>query len=426
MRVLLDSIGCRLNQSEIERFAQQLCLTGHILVGSPQESDLIIINTCSVTAAAAADSRSRARRMWRLNPEARLILTGCWCTLEKEHAKRLPGVIKVIDNSRKEHLVPLLLDMPPRSLDQPQIKRNPLPGARQRTRAFIKAQDGCDNHCTYCVTRLARGPARSMPVQRILSDIQNAVSGGTKEAVLCGVQLSAYGKDLKDGSDLKALVKTILYHTDIARLRFSSLEPWGLPEGFFDLWQDHRLCRQLHLPLQSGSNATLQRMRRPIRSETFASIVQAARERIPDIAITTDIMVGFPGESEAEFHASLDFIEQMEFAHAHIFIYSPRPGTAAERIANPIPSPLCRQRSQIVRDAIQQSAQRFKRNAFGKAFVVLWETAKAQEKGTWQMRGLTDNYLRVNAILAKNLWNQLSSVRILGLRGKELQAELLS
>lgn len=425
MKVYLDSIGCRLNQSEIERFAQEFRKAGHILVANAEESDWIVINTCAVTAAAAADSRSHARQAYRQNTNAKIILTGCWSTLERTWAERLPGVAQVIDNNQKDHLVTRLLELPMETLDDSQLERSPIPGNRQRTRAFIKVQDGCDNHCTFCITRIARGPARSSPIERILNDIQSSVKGGVKEAVLTGVQLTAYGKDFNNGADLHTLTKMILHHTDLPRLRFSSLEPWGLPKGFFELWDDPRICRQLHLPLQSGSNATLKRMGRQIKADKYASLVKEARDTIPDVAITTDLILGFPGETDSEFRESLAFIERMNFAHAHVFPYSPRPGTPAEDLIDQIPLQLRRLRSQIVRELVKCSSLRFKRAAFGKEFIVLWEAGKAIGKNTWEMRGLTDNYLRVVAYTSKNLWNQLTPVRILAFGKEGLQAQVL-
>jgi threonylcarbamoyladenosine tRNA methylthiotransferase MtaB len=352
-------------------------------------------------------------------------LHGNWSTLEKTQAESLPGVYRVIDNRQKDQLVPVLFGLPNETIDRLHYERSPIPGNRQRTRAFIKAQDGCDNHCTFCITRIARGPARSIPIQRILDDIHAAVSGGAKEAVLTGVQLSAYGKDFNHGTDLYTLAKAILHHTDLPRLRFSSLEPWGLPEYFFELWGDPRICRHLHLPLQSGCNATLRRMGRQITTETYASLVREARDAIPDVAITTDVILGFPGETDIEFRESLSFIREMDFARAHIFPYCPRPGTPAQGLINPVPLSVRRMRARTVRELVESCSHRFKRAAIGKELIVLWEAGKAIGRDTWEMRGLSDNYLRVNAFTSRNLWNQLTSVRILDLGEAELYAQIL-
>lgn len=426
MNIYLNSVGCRLNQSEIERISNQFRMVGHEIVSEVEESDLVIINTCTVTSAAASDSRAQARQAYKRNPNARIILTGCWSTLEKQEAMDLPGVIRVIDNSEKDQLAPHILNLPQEKFDLEPSIRYPVPGVRMRTRAFIKAQDGCDNKCTFCIITIARGPARSRVPDQIIHEIQSAVVGGAQEAVLTGVQLTAYGKDLANRINLKTLIESILHHTDIPRLRLSSLEPWGLDGDFYDLWNNKRLCRQLHLPLQSGSKTILRRMGRPISPQKYASVVHQAREKIPSIAITTDIIVGFPGETENEFHETLTFIKEIRFAQAHVFVFSPRPGTSAIRLPNKIPRNISRQRSKQIREVIKQSAKAYRKRFIGEDLVVLWETATPLDENKWEMRGITDNYLRVRSLAHHNFWNQLTPVRILSCENEELQAEILA
>ncbi len=426
MKIFLNSVGCRLNQSEIERFSNQFRLLGHDIVGTAEESDLVVINTCTVTSPAASDSRAMARQVHRKNPKAKIVLTGCWSTLEEKKALDLPGVIRVIPNHEKEHLVPLFLNLPEEDFDIKPTIRHPIPGARMRTRAFIKVQDGCDNRCTFCITTIARGPARSLPHAQILSEIQSAIAGGAQEAVLTGVQLTSYGSDLDDNINLKTLIKSILHHTDIPRLRLSSLEPWQVDADFFQLWEDKRLCQQLHLPLQSGSNMTLRRMGRPITSQNYASILALARERIPSVAITTDIIVGFPGETEEEFQETLNFVEEMHFAGAHVFVYSPRPGTSAALLPNRIPIKIARKRSKQIRKIQERSSHKYRKGFIGKDLIALWEVASPVMEDKWEMRGITDNYLRVSAFSDRNLWNKLSPIRISAMENDELKAEILT
>ncbi|NIM93735.1 MAG: tRNA (N(6)-L-threonylcarbamoyladenosine(37)-C(2))-methylthiotransferase MtaB [Anaerolineales bacterium] len=425
MKVFLDTVGCRLNQSEIERIANQFLMAGHSLVDCAEKSDLIVINTCTVTTAAAADSRSKTRRAHRENSEAKIILTGCWSTLAPTEALSLPGVHRTIDNEIKDQLFPILLDYPDHSFELDPVLRRPVPGLRMRTRSFIKVQDGCDNHCTFCITKLARGRSRSISLERVIADVRACVRSGVQEAVLTGVQLSAYGKDIQNGIDLKVLVSEILDRTDIPRLRLSSLEPWALPNDFFDLWDNPRLCRQLHLPLQSGSSATLRRMARPIQPGEFKAIIDEARNRIPSLAITTDIIVGFPGVNEDEFQESLAFIKAMEFADAHVFTYSPRPGTAAMKLPDPVPNSIAKERSWIIREVVHQSALNFKRQFIGKELIVLWESATSLNSRGWEMNGLTDNYIRVRANVEKNLWNLITHVKALSLSGNDLHVEVI-
>ena len=261
MRIFLDTLGCRLNQSEIEAFANQFRAAGHILVGQPGEADLVVVNTCAVTAEAVSDSRQKIRQAERAGA-GKIAVTGCWATLDQAGAAALAGVNTIIPNREKDFLVADLLELPREQFDVEPVAREPLPGIHLRTRAFIKVQDGCDNHCTFCITRLARGPSRSRSIKDVVVDIQAALRGGTQEVVLTGVQMGAWGKDFLPQQHLADLIRAILADTDVRRLRLSSLEPWDLDESFFLLWQDSRLCPHLHLPLQSGSRTILTRMAR--------------------------------------------------------------------------------------------------------------------------------------------------------------------
>lgn len=426
MRVFLDSLGCRLNQSEIEAMGREFRAGGHELVPTSGQSDLVVINTCSVTADAASTSRKRVRRAHRANPCADIVLTGCWSTLEPARASKLPGVKRIIPNQEKSDLVPLALGLDPAEFDLEPVERHPLPGLRMRTRAFIKAQDGCDHHCTYCLTTLARGPARSFPIEGVVRQVQAAVEGGAQEAVLSGVQLSGYGRDLPGQTSLLELVRAILADTDIPRLRLSSLEPWGLPGRFTDLWSSPRMCRQLHLPLQSGAAATLRRMGRPVTPEGFAVLVKRLRTAIPGLAVTSDVLVGFPGEDKSAFQESLDFVESIAFAEAHVFPYSPRPGTAALRLPDRVPPPIIKRRAAAMRDLAARSARAFRAQFVGHSLPVLWEAAVRLDSQGWKVQGLTDNYLRVRAAAQRNLWNQLSHVEIQGITDGELYGRILA
>jgi len=267
VKIYLDTVGCRLNQSEIERYALQFRTAGHTLVPSAEQADLVVVNTCAVTDAAVSDSRQKVRQVARVGA-SNIVLTGCWSTLDPSSAQSLPGVSQVIPNLRKDQLVAEVLQLPEETFDREFLERIPLPGARLRTRAFIKVQDGCDNRCTFCITTLARGPGRSRGLDEVLRDIRAAIAGGAQEVVLTGVHLGSWGYDFTSPGRLADLVQAILRETDIPRVRLSSLEPWDLDEDFFSLWQNRRLCRHLHLPLQSGCAATLRRMARKIASQS--------------------------------------------------------------------------------------------------------------------------------------------------------------
>ena len=421
MKIYLDTVGCRLNQAEIERFARQFRAAGHSLVASPGEADLAVVNTCAVTAAAASDSRKKIRAVARLGAQE-VVATGCWVTLSPEEAASLPGVSRVIPNPEKDRLVPGLLDLPEEAFDLEPVERG-VPGARLRTRAFIKVQDGCDNRCTFCVTTIARGPGRSRPVEDVLADVRLAVAGAegadelagaAREIVLTGVHLGSWGHDLSPRLHLRNLVRRILDETDVPRLRLSSLEPWDLDADFFALWEDPRLCRHLHLPLQSGSAATLRRMARKTTPQSFAALVAAARAAIPGVAITTDIIAGFPGETEAEFAESLTFVRSMHFAGGHVFTYSARSGTTAARMPAQVPQPVRKERSLALRLALDESGRLYQSAFMGQVLPVLWESATSLGPEGWDLSGLTDNYLRVKARAPRRLWNQITPVVLTG------------
>jgi threonylcarbamoyladenosine tRNA methylthiotransferase MtaB len=413
MKVYLDSIGCRLNQSEIETFARQFRQAGHTLVSEPSQADLIVVNTCTVTSEAASDSRQKIRQAARGGGE--VVVTGCWSTLNPEAAQLLPGVRRVVSNQEKDRLVADMLGLPAVSFDLEPLAREPLPGLHQRTRAFIKVQDGCDNRCTFCITTIARGAARSRTLAEVIEDVRASLAGGAKEAVLTGVHLGSWGKDLGGGLHLRHLIQAILDQTDVTRLRLSSLEPWDLDKDFFSLWQDPRLCRHLHLPLQSGSGAVLRKMARKVTPESFRALVHAAHAAIPDLAITTDLIVGFPGEGETEFQESLAFVREMAFAGGHVFTYSARPGTAAANYPQQVPHDVRKARNALVRAELAQASRQYRERFIGREMDVLWEASDALGPDGWRLSGLTDNYLRVTATSPTLIWNQLSTVSLEGL-----------
>lgn len=411
MKVYLDTIGCRLNQSEIEKIARDFRANGHSITALAAEADLIVINTCTVTNAAASDSRQKIRQSARASTGA-IAVTGCWATLEPEAARNLPQVDWVIENQRKDNLAAIVLDRPELRFDLEPLAREPLPGAHQRTRAFIKTQDGCDNFCTFCITRIARGPGRSETIEAVVKEVRSALDGGTREVVLSGVHLGSWGKDFQPAKTLGDLIQAILMDTDIERLRLSSLEPWDLDEPFFRLWENPRMCRHLHLPLQSGSGQTLKRMVRNTTPDAYRRLVEMARSQNRDMAITTDLIVGFPGETTVEFEESLAFVDRIGFAGGHVFSYSLRPGTAAARMKGQVAGKFTRERAARMRAVIEESGRHFRERFVGQQVLVLWESVRENGHGEWVMQGLTDTYQKVQVISQTPLWNQISRVQI--------------
>lgn len=431
MKVFFDMVGCRLNQAEIEQMALDFRQNGYSIVSSASEADTVVINTCSVTNQAASDSRQKIRHAARDGAKD-VIATGCWTTVEPIKAAGLTSNIIVVDNFAKDHLVANYLAektgeaLPTNLFDQEPIAREPLPGLRQRTRAFIKAQDGCDNLCTFCVTRIARGKGVSRSTAEVIRDIQFAAQGGTQEIVLTGVHLGSWGQDHNNNSHLNDLIESILEQTDIPRIRLSSLEPWDLNERFLKLWQDPRMMPHLHLPLQSGSDATLKRMLRKVTTASYRELIEKARALIPNVAITTDIITGFPGETDAEFAQTELFVEEMNFAGAHVFSYSERDGTPAARIRMSIPHATRKARNKALQAIVAKSASEFQQVNQGRVAPVLWESALERDGEAWLMSGLSDNYLKVSARSTEPLWNQISNVRINRVSEKGLRGEIIS
>jgi MiaB-like tRNA modifying enzyme len=409
VKIFLDTIGCRLNQAEIESLALQFRTAGHEIVPSAADADLSVINTCTVTARAASDSRAAIRRTKRLSTGS-VVVTGCWATLEPEKAIALPGVTCVVPNMQKNRLAAVVLGSPQDPFNLEHLARQPLPGLHQRTRAFIKAQDGCDNACTFCITTVARGASRSRPVEDVLLDVQGALNGGTKEIVLTGVQLSAWGHDLKTRLCLSDLVCELLAQSSIPRLRMSSLEPWDLEMDFLHLWSDPHLCRHLHLPLQSGSASVLKRMARRTTPDDFAGLVASARSIIPEVAITTGLITGFPGETDTEFAETMEFVRAMGFTGGHVFPYSVRPGTPAARMKGQVRNELVKERGATLRSILAKSAKDYHRKFIGRTMSVLWEARSTLTDSGWQIEGLTDNFIRVVAFASEPKWNRIDQV----------------
>jgi threonylcarbamoyladenosine tRNA methylthiotransferase MtaB len=416
MKIFLDTIGCRLNQAEIEILARQFRLAGHEIVATATEADLAVVNTCSVTSQAASDSRAAIRRARRLGA-GDIVVTGCWSTLESVTAANLPGVRRVVSNLQKDRLAADLLGLSQDFFDLEPVARQPLPGLHARTRAFIKVQDGCDNACTFCITTVARGASRSRSVENILIDVQAALAGGAKELVLTGVQLGSWGRDFPDPQRLEELISTLLDRTSVPRLRLSSLEPWDLEAGFFSLWRDERLCRHMHLPLQSGSETVLKRMRRKTTPDSFAKLVQSARAAIPGVAITTDIIVGFPGETETEFSESVEFVKNMKFAGGHVFTYSARPGTPAARMHSQVRHEIRKERNAVLRAVLEDSAKAYRSGFLHFRLPVLWEASGQLTEAGWTLEGLTDNYLRVTAVAPAPRANLIDNVQLVSIEG---------
>ena len=424
MRVFFDTIGCRLNQAEIERYAAQFAALGHELVPDAESADLVVVNTCSVTAAAASDSRGKIRSAAKGG--AQVIVTGCWSTMEPEIAAAMEGVSRVIPNAEKDDLTAAVLGPETEEFDKEPMKRVILPGIHARTRAFIKVQDGCDNHCTFCVTHLVRGKARSIPKERVLHDVMSAIRSGGKEIVLTGVNLGAWGLDNEPAEEIADLVEFLLKETDIPRIRLSSLESWNVSDRFLHLWEDPRMCPHFHLPLQSGSNSVLKRMARRTTLSEFRRLVETAMSVEPAFAITTDVIAGFPGETDEEFAETMAFVESIPFAGGHIFPYSPRPGTPAARMRDQVPKAVQKERAKQLRDLFEIKQEQFEKSFIGSTRKVLWESAQQLADGRWEVHGLSENYLTVKTVFPSPVRNRIDLVLLTDRQDGKLIGKVVS
>jgi len=430
MRVHLQALGCRLNEAELETWARDFRARGIELARNAGDADLVVVNTCAVTGESVRKSRNLIRRAQRENPQARLIMSGCYAALSPEQAAAELGVDLVVGNQEKDRLV----EIAERELQLPLMPQAATePGessllARGRQRAFIKVQDGCRYRCTYCIVTLARGEERSRKTADIVDEINTLHASGVNEVVLAGVHLGGYGSDCD--SSLYDLVSTVLEQTCVPRIRLGSLEPWDLPANFWSLFQNPRLMPHLHLPMQSGSDSVLRRMSRRCRRDEFLDLIAEGRRQVPDLVVTTDIIVGFPGETDEEWQQTLDFVERAVFGHIHIFAFSPREGTKAATLPLPVERALKRERSEQLHLLAGQHRRRVMQRFVGREFEVLLEGRRETDPdGQPCWSGYTPNYLRVRvAAHGQDLSGHRVRVLLQGIApdGSVLQGRVLS
>ena len=402
MKIALDTLGCKLNQAETEALVRQFIEAGHDLVQHADEADVYILNTCTVTRAADAKARHLLRMAHRQNPDAFIIATGCYAQRVATELKNIVGINCVVDNNGKENLLQVVQNIPQR--DNPQ-KLSTNSSSAFRTRSFIKIQDGCQNFCAYCIVPYVRSTETSIPPDFIINEIKQRTLEGYQEIVLTGTRVGGYSFS---GMDLNDLLAKILDETKIPRIRLSSLQPQEISSDLIRSWQNPRLCPHFHLSLQNGSKSVLERMKRRYTPEEYQRTVNLIREGVTSVAITTDVIVGFPGETDQEFTESMQFCRQIGFARIHVFSYSPRSGTAAAGMVGQIPDKVKKERSQQMLALAEESARKFRESFAGKSMEVLWE--KQTDDGDWS--GITGNYIRVYAKSDNDLSNKLQSTKV--------------
>ena len=426
-RVAFATLGCKVNQSETDLLARQFAAAGYSCVPFDGPADVYVVNTCTVTHVADKKSRQILGQARRANPDALVVATGCYASIVG-NALAGEGAL-VVRNRDKDHLLTLVEGRLRRTAaDMPYFadaeKYLELTGGQERSRSMVKAQDGCDSHCTYCIIPRARGRSRSVPPGEVVRRVSSLVREGHAEVVITGVDLGSYGEDDASLPDLGGLLERILEETDVQRVRVSSLEPGDFKDSWLRLWENPRLCRHLHVPLQAGSASVLQRMERRYSPACFAEMVAACRDAIPDVTITTDVMAGFPGETDEEFDEGYHFIREMKFDGMHVFKYSRRSGTRAARMPDQVPEDRKSERSRFLRDEALAGVERLLARHVGRVAAVAWES---ERDGVW--RGLTDTNVRVYGTPHLAQRGSLSRVRLTspfrdGLWSEPLQAEI--
>jgi threonylcarbamoyladenosine tRNA methylthiotransferase MtaB len=428
MKVAFYTLGCKLNQAETESLADRFSEAGFQLVSPDDGADIYIANTCTVTHIADRKSRHWLRLARRRNPQALIIATGCYVQRSRQELAQLADL--VIDNKEKEHLLALTqtLSLERRGLGEGETKQSQVLAATVRTRSLIKIQDGCHSPCTYCIVPKVRPHEYSLPASQIVDEVKQKVALGYKEVVLTGTKVGSYRDavlSVSEGSsiDLRDLVQRILRNTGIERLRLSSLQPSEISSEFLVLWQDERLCRHFHLALQSGSETVIRRMKRSYSLAQYQRTVNSIKEMIPEAAITTDIMVAFPGESDEEFEQSYSFCQQAGFANIHVFPFSPRPETAAARMPEQIKDKVKAERNQLMLELSRSSQRRFCEQFSGQIMPVLWEKETSPRSGIYS--GLTGNYIRVFAHSEKSLSNEITPVKLVEIHNQGIWGEIV-
>lgn len=433
-KIAFYTLGCKVNQADTASMENLFLRSGHQLVSFDGEADVYIINTCVVTNTGQRKSRQTIHRAIRKNPNALIVVTGCYPQTAAEEVKAIAGVDMIIGNQDRAQIVQLVeerlahrqtdtLDAVHKLTASTAFEEMAAGDITDKTRAFLKIQEGCNQFCTYCIIPYARGPLRSRSLESIRTETQRLISAGFKEIVLIGIHLGCYGKENPDGPTLYDAVKTVLDVPGVQRLRLGSLESVEVEPRLLTLMQeDARFCRHLHLPLQSGCDKTLQAMHRPYTTAKFKTLLADIKVQVPDIAITTDVIAGFPGETEADFETTCKFAESCGFSKMHIFPFSARKGTPAEKFAGAVTEAVKKERADILGRIDETMHKTFLQAMVGQTAEVLFE----QPAGEDYFEGLTGNYQRVFVKSGgRNLGGEILPVKITAFDGEKLLGEII-
>ena len=425
LTVTLETHGCKLNQADTQSLARELAGAGYEVARNAEDADVYVLNTCTVTHVADRKARQAVRAAKRRNPNSVIVATGCYAQRAPDDLRSMPEIDLVAGNVDKPSLARMIgrLTADPDSACAVGDDEALSQVLRIRSRAMVKIQEGCDQVCAYCIVPTVRGRERSIPVDEIVSTANAYAEMGCREVVLTGTQLGSYGFDLED-MNIAGLVRSLLARTELPRIRISSLQPQDISDELLELWENPRLCPHFHVPLQSGSDSILKRMRRRYTSAEFQESVRRVKDSVPGVSVTADVIVGFPGETERDFRDSVAACVEAGLASAHIFPYSIRPGTSAAYFEGQVDPAEKSRRMKELGPVVDNLARRFRESSVGQTRRVLWERAESSEGGTaWS--GLTDNYLRARAASESDLANRITPAMLEGLDGEVMTARLL-
>ncbi|MHB8171743.1 MAG: tRNA (N(6)-L-threonylcarbamoyladenosine(37)-C(2))-methylthiotransferase MtaB, partial [Thermincolia bacterium] len=421
-RIAITTLGCKVNQYESAALVDLFREQGYGLVDFEDTADVYIINTCTVTHLGNRKSRQMIRRAVKVNPEAVVAVTGCYAQTSPGEVLAIPGVSLVVGTRDRSRMVELVEDAKKSQvplnavtniMEANEFEDLQLVSYEGRTRVFIKIQEGCNNYCSYCIIPYARGPLRSRPPEKVLAEAEKLAAQGFGEIILTGICTGTYGRDLGGDTNLTNLLTKLCEIDGLRRLRLSSVEPTDITPGLLEVIANSpMICRHLHIPLQSGSDAVLLAMNRKYTTEEYEQLIGYIRFLIPGVAITTDIISGFPGEREADFLTTMEFVENMDFAGVHVFKYSPRQGTKAAEMANQVSSRDKEERSRQLIELATRKVREFATGFIGETAEVLVENTHQDNAELWE--GLTDNYLRVVFPGSPTLKGSFVDVNIIG------------
>ena len=437
-KVKFITLGCKVNQYDTQSIREKFLAAGFKEIDNGKKADIYVINTCTVTSTADCKSRYFIQNAYRDNPKARIIVTGCYTELDNDEIAKIPGVTHIIKNQDKTRILELLNPVRDTThLGNTAIVSNGVNEHNEHnehnvsgithfaghTRAFIKIQDGCNNFCSYCKVPLVRGASRSRAPEEILQEAGRLVKNGFKEIVLCGICLGSYGKDLQNNRELVFVIEELEKIEGLLRIRLSSIEAGDISEGLINkMAQSKKLCQHLHIPMQSGDDEILEKMNRSYFRKDYLGLIKKIKSSIPEIAITTDVLVGFPGEREDNFNNTVKLVKEIMPSRTHIFPYSNRPGTLASKFQDRVSPLMIKERITRLAAVSKECALAYKKRFLNKDRGVLLE-GRSRNGKYWE--GYSDNYIKARVKSGKKLKNQLIRVRFKQINKDCIESDLL-